>query len=69
MTQCEKIIDYMMRNGGITSMEAFRKLKITRLSGRIYDLREQGYNITSEPVVKKNKKTGEVQRFARYTLS
>lgn len=68
MTQTEKVLDYMKRNGGITTMEAFSKLKITRLSGRIFDLKAEGYNIASETIVKKNKKTGETTRFARYYL-
>lgn len=44
-TQCEMVMDYMRENGSITSMEAFSKLGITRLSARIYDLRKAGENI------------------------
>ena len=45
ISQEEKILEYMRRKGSITSMEAFNDLHITRLSGRIFDLRESGYNI------------------------
>ena len=48
MSQEKKIISYMEKNGSITTMEAFQKLGITRLSGRIFDLRQKGYNIVKE---------------------
>ena len=48
MTQCEQVLDYIKANGSITSMEAFSKLGITRLSARIYDLRKEGENIVQE---------------------
>lgn len=44
-TQEDMVLDYIKKHGSITSWEAFMKLNITRLSGRIYDLREQGYDI------------------------
>ena len=44
-TQEDKVLDYIKKHGSITSWEAFMNLNITRLSGRIYDLREQGYDI------------------------
>lgn len=48
MTQCEKVLQYMKYNGSITAMECFEKLKITRLSARIYDLRKMGIKIKQE---------------------
>jgi len=33
-------------------MDAFTKYKITRLSGRIFDLRKQGYDISTMIVTK-----------------
>lgn len=47
MSHCEQILRYIERNGGITTMDAFTKLGCTRLSGRIYDLRQSGYKIVS----------------------
>ena len=44
-TQSEKVLEYMQVNGGITSMDAFRDLGITRLSARIWDLRKEGTEI------------------------
>ena len=45
MTQEEVVLEHMRRRGSITSMEAFEDHGITRLSGRIFDLRKAGYNI------------------------
>lgn len=53
MTQSEMVLDYMEKYGSISSMQAFSELGITRLSGRIYDLREKGHvieNIRRETV-------------------
>ena len=47
MTQCDKIIEYMKANNGITSAEAFYKLGVGRLASRIHDLRSDGYIIDS----------------------
>lgn len=40
MNQREKIVFYIQKFGSISSMEAFQDLGITRLSARIYELRE-----------------------------
>lgn len=66
MTQAERIIEFMEEHGSITPMEAFNKLKITKLSTRISEMRASGMEIDGEMITKKNKygKT----RFMRYTL-
>lgn len=48
VTQCERIIDYMMQFGSISTLEAFKDLGVARLASRIHDLKGMGYNITSE---------------------
>lgn len=63
MTQNEKILQYMMEVGGISSIDAFKKFAITRLSARIKDLRDKGYQIDS--VWEKSKKGA---RYVRYYL-
>ena len=63
MTQNQKIIEYMKKNRGITSLEATMKFHITRLSGRIYELKRMGYQIGE-----KWEKT-ETARFKRYFLT
>lgn len=40
MTQRSRVLMYMREYGSITSLEAFRDLGITRLSGVIFDLRK-----------------------------
>jgi len=43
--QCQRVLDYIKREGSITTMDAFLDLGIARLSGRIYDLRTAGLDI------------------------
>ena len=66
MTQTERILDYMERNGSITPLEAMQ-LGIMRLGARIYDLKESGIKIVTERVTEKNR-FGELCSFARYRL-
>lgn len=47
MTQKQQVLKYMQYNGSISTYEAF-KIGITRLSARIYELREDGVKIASE---------------------
>ena len=47
MTQNQIILQHLRQRGSITSMEAFAEYSITRLSGRIHELRAQGYKITT----------------------
>ena len=67
MTQNEKILDYMERNGSITPLEAMNELGIMRLGARIFDLKEQGVGIITERVKGENRH-GEATTFARYRL-
>lgn len=43
--QCEAILSHLMQHGSITTWEAIQQYGITRLSGRIFDLRKAGYKI------------------------
>ena len=49
MTQTDIVYNHMVKNGRITTIEAFYK-GITRLSARIYDLKKRGVNIRKERV-------------------
>lgn len=62
-----RIIDYMKLHKGITSMDAFTDLGITRLSARIKELRELGYNISTIMVDGVNR-YGEPVRYGLYRL-
>ena len=62
-----RIIEYMKIHKGITSQDAFRELGITRLSARIKELRELGYNI-STIMVEGTNRFGEPVRYGLYKL-
>lgn len=66
-TQCELILDHIQNHGSITDMEAF-ELGICRLSGRIFDLREKGYNIKTEYIKGKNRH-GKKIRYGKYSFA
>ena len=66
-TQKEKIKEHLLDHGKITSMQAFRKYHITRLSARIYDLRQDGMNIDNRHISKK-KRNGERVNYDEYIL-
>lgn len=62
-----RIIEYMRKHKGITSQDAFRDLGITRLSARIKELRELGYNISTIMIDGTNR-YGEPVRYGLYKL-
>lgn len=67
-TQNQRILDYMVKFGGITQLEALRDLGVMRLASRISDLRKSGYNIRSETVTVKNRFEEECH-VAKYSLN
>tara|TARA_Y100001937_G_C6972318_1_gene263877 strand:+ start:361 stop:576 length:216 start_codon:yes stop_codon:yes gene_type:complete len=56
------ILDHLKEHKFITSWEAIQEYRITRLSARIYELREKGHNIITKNVSENGK------RFAEYSL-
>ena len=68
LTQCQRIIDYMIQFGSISTLEAFNDLGVARLASRIHDLKGQGYNIISETKTSKNR-YGENTSFKVYRLA
>ena len=64
MSQATEILDYIDRNGSITSMEAF-DLGITRLAARVADLRDVGIDIRTE-MINGIGRNGKPFRCARY---
>lgn len=67
MTQFEQIKEHLEKYKTITSMEAFQKYGITRLSATIFNLRAVGYVIDTERVNSKNR-YGERTNYAIYRL-
>ena len=47
-TTQQRVYDFIKKHGGITSKEANDKLGETRLSARIFELKEKGVNIQDE---------------------
>ena len=68
MKQCDMIIDYINQHGSISNREAMLELGIGRLASRIYDLKQDGYDIVSKTVKEKNR-AGEWKHFARYSIA
>lgn len=66
-SQNKRVYEYMKQNGTITSMDAIKKLKITRLAARISDLRHSGVPIHRE-IVYRMADDGTVYHFAEYSL-
>ena len=67
MTQCDRILQYMHRNGSITQDDADRDLGCKRLGARIWDLKKQGIPIEVRTETGKNR-FGEPTHYARYSL-
>ena len=66
-TQRKQILELLKKHGKITSMEAFELFGCTRLSGRIYDLKAEGYTILTERTSGKSR-TGHKTEYATYYL-
>ena len=67
-SQNEMILKYLQTHKtGITPLQALQKFGCLRLSGRIYDLRDQGYNILTNMVDVKTS-DGDVKTVAQYRL-
>lgn len=62
-----RVFDYMNEFGSITSLEAFVDLGETRLSGRIFSMREKGVNISSQFKSVKNR-YGESRKVKEYMI-
>lgn len=67
MTQCDRVLDYIRRYGYITDNDAHDDLHINRLSGRVHDLRNRGYDIQMEWRTGKNV-YGQTVRYGAYYL-
>lgn len=67
VSQEDKILNYLRTHKSITSMQAFRVFGITRLSGRIFNLRQDGNIIDTERITKKNE-DGTYTTYGEYYL-
>lgn len=62
LSQKQKVLNYLINNKTITSLECVYKLSIVDLQHAIMELRRDGFNITDEWI-----NNGDT-RFKRYTL-
>lgn len=67
-SQNQDVLRHLQRGERITNKVAFNKYAITRLSARIYDLRQKGHPIYSEPVKRRSKRTGRLIRYLSYYM-
>ena len=68
MSQNEKILKYLQTHKrGITPLIAYEKFGCLRLSGRIFDLKEQGYKIYTN-IIEVPDRYGEIKKVAQYKL-
>jgi hypothetical protein len=68
ITQQDRIINYLNDYCTITPLQAMRDLGCYRLSARIFDLKENGYNIDTKMVEVKNRYGG-TTKVAEYSLA
>lgn len=66
MRQSEVVLD-ALKKAPLTSMEAFVEFGITRLGARIFELREEGYDIETIPMSITNR-LGARCTYAKYVL-
>ena len=64
----QRVFDYMVEFGSITSLQAFVDLGETRLSGAIYELKKKGVNVTAEDVTVLNR-YNEKRRVTKYKIA
>lgn len=62
-----RVFNYMLDFGSITTLQACNDLGETRLSARIFELKEKGVNISYEWILVTNRH-GENQRVKKYFI-
>jgi hypothetical protein len=62
MTQNKRILNYLEQGKKLTPIQALKLFDCFRLSARILELRQKGYNIETKNITKNGK------TFAEYTL-
>ena len=65
--QCQRVLEYIDKHGGITSYQAQKHISVARLASRISELKKKGYPIIYEWVQGVNK-YGEKYRAKRYSM-
>jgi hypothetical protein len=68
MTQRARILQYLMKYGSITPIDAMREFGCMRLATRIFELKQSGWGITTRIETAKNQ-FGENVHYARYIFN
>ena len=68
LTQKQRIIRHLKDKGSITALQAMKEYGIMRLTSRICELKDEGYNIKSEFVSSKYR-YNEAVAYSKYTLA
>ena len=63
-TQNQLILNYLKNGNSITSLEALQKFNCFRLSARIFNLREDGFNIITNYITDDHKTYYEYSYFS-----
>lgn len=66
-TTQQRVFDYMIEHGSITTLDAWQGCGESRLSARIFELKEKGVLISDEIIDVKNR-YGEKRHVKRYFL-
>lgn len=67
LNQKQKVLRHLKEVGAITPVQAFFDYSIMRLAAVIFDLKEDGYNITTT-ILKSQNKFGEKVSYGQYKL-
>lgn len=67
MTQKDRILEHLQKHGSITTWESFELYGDTRLSDKIYRLKQEDYEFEEEWITKKNR-YGKPVSFKKYIL-
>lgn len=62
-----RLLDYFKTHDTITQLDATRELGNTRLGATVFNLRNKGYNIITEPTKGKNR-WGQNSNFGTYRM-
>tara|TARA_Y100000114_G_C11704082_1_gene299998 strand:+ start:468 stop:683 length:216 start_codon:yes stop_codon:yes gene_type:complete len=68
LTQKQRIIRHLKDKGSITALQAMKEYGIMRLTSRICELKNEGYNIKSEFISSKNR-YNETVSYSKYTFA
>ena len=66
-TQTDVVLEHLRKHKSITSWEAIMEYGITRLANRVFQLKEEGYNIPTERITVTTR-LGNTTNIAKYTL-